>query len=195
MRCRFRAAVMSAAGLLLGTMLGCQTVATRVDPAPASNAGLMEYLGEQPFVTADAAYRAAYALWKGQSFSGDFDALATALAEGRIISSAWNLSPNTYVDRAAVGFMVARAIGVQTGVNWQLTGLGRYAWRELQYRQIAGPGGEWGLISGGEFQGVLARADEYAQQRGYRADERVQLGAEQSAVPPPAAPQRPSPSR
>ncbi|MFO0838545.1 MAG: hypothetical protein U1D55_08440 [Phycisphaerae bacterium] len=153
-------------------------------PAPTqSNAGLMQYLGDQSYVTADAAFRAVHTLWKGAIFTGDFDALAQALADGGIISAGWNLSHDTYVDRAAVGFMVARAVGVRTGVNWQLTGLGRYAWRELQFRGIAGPGSEWGLISGGEMQGVLARADEYAQRRGLRADERVQLGAETSTPP------------
>lgn len=124
------------------------------------NADLMEYLADQPYVTAEAAGRAVYILARNEAFSGGFDQLCTTLRKEGIIPLNWRPTADELVRRADVGFMVCRAAGIRSGVNWLLTGLGRYAWRELQYRRIAGPGSELRLISGGEFVGVIARAAE-----------------------------------
>ena len=51
-----------------------------------------------------------------------------------------------------------------------MLGLGRYAYRELQYHQIAGPGGDLGLVSGGEFLGIVRKADEYKRHVGQTSD-------------------------
>ncbi len=152
--------------LLCGCRAGLPPSASQPAYTPGANAGLMEHISNQPFVTADAGYRAVYVLWRGEAFDGDFAALTQALEGGRVVGRGWKLRAGDFLDRAAVGHLVARAARIESGVNWRLTGLGRYGWRELQYHDIAGPGGEWGLVSGGEFLGIVARADAFMRARG-----------------------------
>jgi hypothetical protein len=179
---RTAALVVTLPALLLA---GCRASLPRTTTQPAvptdSNAELVDYIGNQPYVTAEAAYRAVYILWRGEVFEGDYDALVGELEEGRLIASGWHHAPDDFVDRAAVGYLVARACDIRTGLNWQLLGLGRYAWRELIYHRIAHASSEYGLISGGEFLGVLARAEEYLHDVGRAPSEKARLGTE----PPP----------
>jgi hypothetical protein len=161
-------------------LTACQSMlprATTQPTIPAGNAALIQYISEQPYVTAEAAYRSVYVLWRNALFEGDFAALTEALREEEMIGKTWNLAADQYVDRATIGFMICRACEIRSGLNWQLTGLGRYAWRELQYKQIAGPGSEMNLIGGGEFLGVLARAEDYMRTAGKQQVERAELGA------------------
>lgn len=163
---------------------GCAPVrATAMTPVPNNaNAELMEYIGDQPFLTAEAGYRAAYVFWKGQPFDGDFAGVRGALVDGGIAAGSWSHDPADCLDRATAGYLICRACGINSGINWPLTGLGRYAWKELQYRQIAQPSGEMGLIGGGEFLGVLAKAEDYARRSG-AADlgPKAELGAQPTA--------------
>lgn len=163
-------------------LIACRVTIPRSASAPAlpeaGNADLMEYIGQQPLLTAEPAYRAVYILWKGEVFEGDFAALADLLAENRIVDPGWNYGPDTAVDRGAVGYMVCRAARVRGGINWTLTGLGRYAYRELIHHEIAAPAGEFNLITGGEFLGILARAETYLQQREKLPTPKVELGEE-----------------
>lgn len=179
---RFTFVLLASAGFCLN---GCRSTMSHSDSqgvVPAeSNAELIEYIAEQPFVTAEAAYRSIYILSKGQVYSGDFGGLTETLASEKIVSPMWRHSADHVLNRGAVGFMVARAIDIQGGINWFLTGLGRYALRELQYRQIAHSGGELSLVSGGEYLGMLARAEEYLfKKRGAEAGGRAELGPEPS---------------
>jgi hypothetical protein len=124
------------------------------------------YISAQPFVTAESGYRAIYTLAKNEEFSGEFSQLTETLQQDGLIGKGWDYTPDRCLDRASVGFMVCRACRIRSGLNWTLTGLGRYAWRELQYRGIAGTGGENTTMSGGEFVGVLLRAEDYLQRTG-----------------------------
>lgn len=129
-----------------------------------SNAELVAYIADQPFVTAEPAYRAVYVLWKGEPFSGDFEALADTLRGAGVVSKDGRHAPDQPLRRGTIAFMVCRACEIRGGVNWALTGMGRYAWRELQHRGIAGPGSEYGWMSGGEFVGLLLRAEDHLRQ-------------------------------
>lgn len=145
---------------------GCRSMDASAKPAPRSGtAELIAYAAEQPYTTADTAYRATYALATGQSFDGEFEALREKLREDNLIGN-WPYEANERVRKADVGYMVCKACKIQTGVNWNLTGLGRYAWRELIYHDIAKPSSEMGFITGGEFVGVLLKAEEYLQAEG-----------------------------
>jgi len=166
-----------AAAALAVVLGGCQTpeATSTVDVPRSGNAELVLHISNQPFVTAEAAYRAVYLLAKGQPFAGEFDELAQTMKEEKLIGP-WAYGPGRYVTRADVGFMVCRACGIRTGVNWNLTGLGRYAWRELIYHGIAEGGDENHLISGGEFVGLLLRAEQYLARRGQLESPSVELG-------------------
>lgn len=157
------AVVISAAALVSA---GCRSMDAAARPAPRSGtAELIAHAAEQPYTTADTAYRATYALATGQSFDGEFDALREKLREDELIGN-WPYEANERVRKADVGYMVCKACKIQTGINWNLTGLGRYAWRELVYHDIARPSSEHGFITGGEFVGLLLKAEEYMYSEG-----------------------------
>jgi hypothetical protein len=161
-----RPGVLAALSLLASTLAGCRASLPHGEgerPLPASSsAELCEYVSGLPYVTAEAAYRAAYALRHGEVFQGDFASLSDALAAERIVDPSWGYAADEFVHRSSVGYMICRACKIELGLNWWLTGMGRYAWRELQYRGVARTSaGELSYISGGEFLGILARAEEH----------------------------------
>lgn len=159
---------------------GCQAPQLRGAAAEApipteTNAELCEYISNLPFVTNEACLRAVHVLKYGDVFPGGFDELRAKLSsDGVPVPDA---PGDQFLTRADVGKIVATACGVRSGLNWRLTGLGRYAWRELQYKRIARISGEYGLVSGGEFLGVLARAEEYMFEHG-AIEQRAELGEE-----------------
>jgi len=167
-------------GLLAG---GCQTMRPRSAAAPPavptdSNAALVEYIADQPYLTVEPAYRALYALRHGEAFSGDFAALTEALKAERIVPSSWQHPADALLDRASAGLLICRAANVRTGLNWRLTGSGRYAWRELHYQGIVAPISEYGYIPGGQFVGILARTEDYLRRTGPDAGAPLELGRE-----------------
>lgn len=160
-------------------LTGCQALAPRHAMAEAvptdSSAALMEYIADEPYVTAEPGYRAAYALWRGESFDGDYAALTDVLRDGKIIGRSWDLPADKVLTRGSVGYLICRACDIGGGVNWRLTGLERYAWRELIYLGIAEPSSEYGYVAGGQFVGMLTRAEEHVAGRsGWR---KVELGS------------------
>ena len=162
--------------LLAGCQIGGVHAPSETPPPRGSSARLVNYISDQPFVTADSGYRAIYTLAKNAEFTGDFPELTQTLSSDGLIGKDWNYSADRCLDRASVGFMVCRACRIQSGLNWMLTGLGRYAWRELQYKDIAGPGSEYATMSGGEFVGLLLRAEDYLERTGKTEVPKTQLG-------------------
>jgi len=169
--------------LLTASLLaGCQATLPRdVQPqdAPEGNAELVQYIADLPYVTADAAYRAVYVLVAGEAFEGDYDDLKQDMRRRGLLVA--DVSPRRLLDRGTIATLIARACDIRTGLNWRLTGLGRYAWRELQYQGIGRTSaGEFGYVSGGEFLGMLSRAEDYMRRTGRLPATRVELG------PPPS---------
>ena len=167
----------AAAGLCV-TLFGCQgTMMTGQGVVPDRNAELVQYITDQAYITAEPAYRAVYVLAKGDALEGEFDELSATLAADGLIGKSWDYAPQRCLTRADVGFMICRACRIRTGVNWTLTGLGRYAWRELIYHEIANGGDENRLMSGGEFVGILLRAEEYLTRTHQHERPPIELGA------------------
>ncbi len=147
------------------------------DPMPTqSSAALIAWIGRQPFVTAEAGYRIAHVIWAGKMFDGDYAELEAALEAGRVIDGVWEFAPDRPLNRGDVGYIICRAYNIRTGFWWNVLGLGRYAYRELQFHRIAGPGGEFGLPSGGEFQGIIRAADNWLADSGRMEAWRAELG-------------------
>lgn len=166
--------------VLMLAVSGCQAPgrSTTAGEVPRdSNAELVAYIADQPFVTAEPAYRAVYVLWKGEPFSGDFEALADTLRTGGVACKCCRPAADQPLRRGAIAFMVCRACEIRGGINWALTGMGRYAWRALQYRGIAGPGSEYGWMSGGEFVGLLLRAEDHLRQPCGTPTATIELGS------------------
>jgi hypothetical protein len=151
--------------LFASILSGCQaTLPTsnyRLDPVPRGNADLIDFIGEMPLVTGEPVYRAVYILSQGQAHAGGFEEVRDAMIEKGMARKEWNHGPNTLMNRAGVAYMIGKAIDMKGGLNWFLFDQGRYAWRELQRLGIGGPGSELGHLSGGEFNGILARANRY----------------------------------
>ncbi len=168
------------ATLTLAALCGCQTSGLHATSQPAvprdSSAKLIMYITDQPFVTAEPACRAVHVLAKNAPFAGDYEGLLETLRTEGWVRRNWDPEADRYLDRATVAYMLCRACAIRSGLNWNLTGLGRYAWRELQYRGIAGGGGETALMSGGEFVGTLLRAEDYLQRTGKGQVEPTELG-------------------
>ena len=164
--------------VLFAALGGCQAPhAPSTTPPPRSgSAELVMYIANQPFVTAEPAYRAVYSLATGEAFAGDFGELTEKLRADGLIEKDWNHAADQCLDRATVAFMVCRACKIQSGINWMLTGLGRYAWRELQFKGIAEGGNDAALMGGGEFVGLLSRAGQYLERTGKAGEQQVQLG-------------------
>ncbi len=168
--------------LLLATsaLFGCQaTLPTdrTPGPMPEGNAALIEYIAQLPYVTAEPGYRAVHILWKQSEFQGDFQALQQTLRAGEIIGD-WDHQPDSILMRGDVGYMLCRALEIKSGLNWVLTGLGRYAWRELNYLGIASPLSETGYVPGGQFLGFLSRAEDFRDNRRASLTQRAQIGSE-----------------
>lgn len=170
--------------LLLGLAGGCQSAGPHAPPGfevpRAANAELIAHLAEQPFVTAEGACRAAYLLAHDAPFAGEYPELVDTLRAEKIVRGPWKFLPLHYLTNGDIAALVCRACEIRTGLNWQLTGLGRYAWRELQYQGIVEGGSELRLMSGGEFVGILSRATDYLQRTRKR-------DAVPTELPPPPA--------
>jgi hypothetical protein len=160
-------------------LVGCQAAGPHApaDVPNANNAALIAHLADQPFVTAEAGYRATYALAHAQAFDGDFAALTDAMEQAGLVCERWDYPAQKRLRRGDVGYLVCRAAAVKTGLNWRLTGLGRYAWRELIYHGIARGGSEMNFMSGGEFVGMLGRAEGYMAKHARRGAAATELSA------------------
>lgn len=144
-------------------------------PTPAGNAELMNYIAELPYLTADPGYRAAYLLWQNEPYEGEFADLAATLEQNEIVDD-WEVGPNDALSRDKIGYMVCRALDIKRGINWSVTGWGRYAWRDLAYLGIASRVSEIGFLTGGEFLGMMSRASDYVANRYASQSQRVDLG-------------------
>lgn len=179
-----RTGALLAGSLLAGLLAGCRASmpagGDQPDLATLRNAELTQYIADMPLVTSEPAYRAVHFLWKGPEaqFEGDFAALRNELAQARIVDGMWNYGTNDFLDRAAVGYMLARVGQIRTGLNWQLFGLGRYAYRELVARDIAVAAGEMSHLSGGEFLGMMARTEMHMREKAPTQQPAAELGPE-----------------
>lgn len=180
-----RARVVLLAPVFLAAIVGCAATqphepSTQPASQPAlaalGNAELVAHVENMPWVTAEPAYRLVYIVWKGTPHAGTFDELADELRSGRVISRTWRHEPDSRIDRAQAGYMICRSADIRSGANWLLTGLGRYAWRELNYLGIADPPSEYGLVKGGQFTGIVRRALEYRRQSREHPGEAFELG-------------------
>jgi hypothetical protein len=143
-------------------LAGCRVTLPHEEIPGSTNAELIEHIAEMPYVSADAAYRALHILRTNEVFEGDFDSLKAAMSDQDVSG---DLQANECPDRQELCRAIVRACDISPGLNYRLTGLGRYALRDLQYQRIVRTQNDYGPISGGEFLGILARAEEYMRER------------------------------
>lgn len=169
----------------LGLAPGCRVSLPR-EPVPyEDNAELIVAIAEMPYVNADAACRAVYILVTGDVFPGEYDELLDAMRQRDLPVA--DIAPHEAPNRQEIAKLLAEVADVPAGVNYALTGLGRYALRDLQYHRVVRTPNDYGPVSGGEFLGMLARTEELIAAR-RKTGEKVELGQEPKPVPAAPAP-------
>ena len=168
------------AGLVGATLLvtGCTITAPppSIEPGTLDDVTFLSYLADRPMVSVDEAYRAVLILADGQDDAQSFAERQDKLVARGVVRTAWGLKPSQAIDKGAVAYMVMRTCQVRGGLNCRAFGswgLGdrRYAFRELMYQELlpGDAGTDYQVISGGEFVGLLHKADEHMQKAGLYA--------------------------
>lgn len=165
-------ALVCLAWLLAGT--ACKT---QVKPVPEEkitkgaetldDVDFLQWLSRQPLVRSEDAYRAVLLLKNGQSTPGDFAALQAQAEQEGLTNWQFKMEPGHAVDNGQVAFMLCKAIKQVGGINWCLTGLVRYAYREMVYQEVmVKDRAEYQHITGGEMVDAIGKADAIMQRRG-----------------------------
>lgn len=187
--------------------LGC---AHPVDQTPTDNVALgaeelddldfIYWLSARPLVRSEDAYRAMILLARSESTPANHDQLRAELesiVDGRLAGPpVLNLKPQHAVSHADAAYLLAKTMHYRSGVNWLLTGLPRYAHREMVYAGIlSAQRSDHQLIRGAEMVDALRRADEWMNKRAIRSKfHQTQPSSQSSPAQDPATPdQAPDP--
>lgn len=136
---------------LAGT-LGAQDAATN---AQADGMDGLMALSEKPSVRVGEALEQIVLLAGGEP--RDAKAALTYLAGKGIVRA--DISLDAVLTRGCLASMVMKTRGWGGGIMYSIFGGGRYAWRELVYRNVMQAGGsEHSPVSGGELLAVIGRA-------------------------------------
>jgi len=159
-------------------LTGCTITAPApsVEPGSLDDVTFLSHLADRPMVSVDEAYRAILILADGQDDAQSFAEREEKLLARGMVRTAWGLKPSQAIDKGAVAYMVMRTCQIRGGLNCHAFGswgLGdrRYAFRELMYQELlpGDSGSDYQVISGGEFVGLLHKADEHMQKAGLYA--------------------------
>ena len=183
-RLRAAAALLITLPALLTGCSGLRQTRPPVDPVTVSDSDFVHYLAQVSLVTTDEAFRAMLILVDGQDGSKSFEERRDRLVQRDIVNPAWITGPEYVIDRGAVAAMVCRACKLTGGINLVIfgsMGLGdrRYALRELVYREIMTTGADYAPVSGGEFVGILTRADALLAEQGAYETPEIRLESEE----------------
>jgi len=148
------------AGLALPILVG-QDPPDRTEPAPYS---LM--LSRQGTATVADGYRVFVMLAQQQgridaevpAARMRFDQLRKAMISEGLVSRFWRFDPAAGLEREVLAYMAASYLDVKPGLLTSIVGMTRrYAYREMQFRQIMKSGQPHQVISGSELLSVLTR--------------------------------------
>jgi len=152
----------------LAGAVGCSgpglDLAAKESPLPAdeSSAEYLDRISSQTSVSENDAMRGILLLLDGKDSAGGFAERLRILRQRGIVPARWDCRPQRPLSRGRMAYMIYQACKVPGGVMLTLIGpTQRYCLRELQYREIIGPGAMYVDVGGMEFQAVLSRADHY----------------------------------
>jgi len=119
-------------------------------------------LAEQPIVTNGDAMHALVELHQGADAHADYAARLAGLKDAGLLDAHFHAPANQAVRRGTVAQIVARHLEIDGGLTMRLVGAHpRYADRELVYLDIMKPGTPGQALSGIQFVGILARAENF----------------------------------
>jgi len=131
-------------------------------PEEENSAEYLDRISSQTIVSENDAMRGILLLLDGKDSAGSFAERLKTLRERQIVPGRWDCRPRRPLTRGRMAYMVYQACKAPGGVMLTLIGpTQRYCLRELQYREMIGPGAMYVNVGGMEFQAVLSRADYY----------------------------------
>lgn len=191
-----RGAVGVALPLALALMVAGGCVRTRVESSlvgTSSSADLnaefkfWDGLTERPVVSNDDGLHGLFLFADGDDPAKNYQQRLDAARERGWIDRAWNEPPDLAMQRGVLARAVAVHCKIVGGVMMQLLGpVPRYATRELQYLGMMGSGSEQQAVSGREYMGVLAKAQDYLL-AGESQEEATPANEEEKGAPAPTA--------
>ena len=126
-----------------------------------SDAQFLFELSNKKYCSTDDAYRGMLFLIDDKDTSKDFEERTTRLVMHGVADKNWTHNPNATVTKGKVAYMLVRALEIRGGVMYNITNAcPRYALRELIHKGIIIGGTEYSKLSGGEYVGILGRADD-----------------------------------
>jgi len=148
---------------------GCQSSGLYVVPGAETalpkddgSAAYLDRISSGETVSENDAFRGVLMLLEVDDAKDTFRGRTEKLAAKGIVDSWWDFQADKPITRGKVAYMMYQACKVSGGVILTLTGPSqRYCLRELQYQGFVTKGSVFSPVTGGEYVGVLARADAY----------------------------------
>ena len=154
--------------LVTAAMVGCQR--TQVDspiltdyPAEDDAAGMAYWhgLADRPLVNNNEALNGLIVLINSDDPTQSYEQRVQWLAERDYIEAGFDRPPNESVERGLIASVIAQVLDIEGGLTMRLIGPHpRYATRELVYLDIMEPGTSQQGMSGIEFVGLIAEAEQ-----------------------------------
>ena len=149
---------------------GCGSSSLRISGGEAAlanddgSAGYLDRISSAEKVSQNDAFRGVLMLLEIDDAKDTFRGRTEKLVAKGIVDSWWDFQADKPITRGKVAYMLYQACKVSGGVILTLTGPSRrYCLRELQYQGFVSKGSVFAPVTGGEYVGILARADAYLQ--------------------------------
>ena len=157
------------ASLALAAVAGCATAHVR-DPltrslgasTPQVQSEFWYQLAKRPVASNDEAFHALLLYVDGKDAAADFTGRVAALSARHMLPNGFAGSPDEAVDRGTLAVALDQMLHIRGGLTMQLFGASpRYALRAAVDKGIFPPSSPNQGLSGGEFVGVMQRAEEF----------------------------------
>jgi hypothetical protein len=144
--------------------------------AMADDMDFFDCMANKPKCTFADAVRAVSSFIAGEPVADNLAGQYEWLLQRDVVRTRWHVALDDWVDRGTLSFMLYRAMRLRGGVNMAIfgeNGLGdrRYAYHELRYRKLLGPGANYRYVSGPEMITLLGKVDEQMRETGRYAGE------------------------
>lgn len=131
-------------------------------PAGEESDAFLDRLSNQTSVDEDDAFRGMLYLVDGKDDAKDFSQRVEILRDNGILPSEWDCVADRKITRGRLAYMIYQTAEFKGGVVLSMTGPNqRYCLRELQYKNVIGPGAVYGYVTGMEFIAIISRANVY----------------------------------
>lgn len=128
----------------------------------AADVAFWEGLADRPLTTNNEAFHGLVMFIQDKDAHKTYENRVKFLKEGGYLSSGFSGQKDEAVERGTVARILCKALDIRGGVTMTLLGpSARYGARELVYMNIMPPSTEQQGMSGIEFAGIIAKAQEY----------------------------------